>query len=113
MRFCLTNDPQTVGDFTSIQPDEAKTFQVVTFKDRSTAEDFFYGSHEIPGVGKLDFTWVATPLPPITKPIAGRDGDTEMGGVASDDTLVDSNSHEREQDRDEDYDVAEEHEWIT
>ena len=70
-----------------------------------------YGPKDIPGVGKVEFTWVNTPLPPVTAKQDGG-GDMEMEGV------------ERERDEDGgaagggggevDYDVAEEDErWMV
>jgi len=39
-----------------------------------------YGSKDIPAVGKVEFTWVNTPLPPVTLKQDGG-GDMEMEGV--------------------------------
>jgi hypothetical protein len=100
--------------------------QKITFKDRVTAESFFFGPHDVPGVGKLEFKWINTPLPPVTNP-THQDGDTEMQGFSTEGNRGEASITERNQsaeegeiqdenslhDRDEDYDVAEEHEWIT
>ena len=75
---------QGIGDFDSIEPDSAHPdMQVIAFKDRYTAEQFFYGSKHIPGVGKVELSWVTTPLPPATafaKPPL-EEGDVGMSNV--------------------------------
>ena len=74
-----------------------------------------YGPKDLPGVGKVEFSWVNTPLPPVTVKPDG-DGEMEMEGV----------EREREEDGgghegagmgaggEVDYDVAEEDErWMV
>ena len=110
----------------------------ITFKDRFTAEKFFYGPKDIPGVGVLEFSWVANQnVPSASSSTAAapgtvlKDGDTEMGGTATaleggagsavGGSAVAGNAvngggevgvslAERER---EDYDVAEEEDWIA
>ncbi|MCJ1478086.1 hypothetical protein MMC13_006761 [Lambiella insularis] len=78
-----------IGSFDSIDPSPSKDSQVITFKDRFTAEALVYGAKDIPGVGKVDFSWVTTPLPPVVLPQAkqdegsGGEGDLDMGGVGA------------------------------
>lgn len=42
------------ADRVTEQPDAVS----ITFKDRRTAETFFYGPKELPDIGKVDFAWV-------------------------------------------------------
>ncbi|RDW92171.1 hypothetical protein BP5796_01565 [Coleophoma crateriformis] len=55
-----------VGEYADIETTPERTS--ITFKDRFTAEKFMYGTPgcEIPSVGKVDMTWVQTPLPPVS-----------------------------------------------
>ena len=115
----------------------------ITFKDRFTAEKFFYGPKDIPGVGVLEFSWVANQNVPSasasTAAVPGtvlKDGDTEMGGTGpgleggiggatvggsgvggnavNGGGEVAGSLAERERERErEDYDVAEEEDWIA
>ncbi|KAI9811885.1 MAG: hypothetical protein M1827_005236 [Pycnora praestabilis] len=56
-----------IGEFENIEPNpDRPDSQLILFKDRATAEKFFYGPSEIPSVGKLEFSWINMPLPPIT-----------------------------------------------
>ncbi|KAL8742833.1 MAG: hypothetical protein Q9184_008187, partial [Pyrenodesmia sp. 2 TL-2023] len=71
---------QVVGEFEAIEPHGEKSdTQIVTFKDRKTAEKFMYGTKNIPNVGMVELAWVNTPLPPV-KPTASMDvdGDATM-----------------------------------
>ncbi|KAI5783160.1 hypothetical protein DFH27DRAFT_276175 [Peziza echinospora] len=55
-----------VGEFEGIEPHpEKEGVQVVTFKDRMTAEKFVHGGSYIPNIGKVELGWVNTPLPPV------------------------------------------------
>ncbi|KAL9017258.1 MAG: hypothetical protein Q9185_005423 [Variospora sp. 1 TL-2023] len=84
-----------IGEFEAIEthPEKADT-QIVTFKDRKTAERFMYGGgagKNIPGVGAVELAWVnssassSSPLPPAkamaTATVKGddADGDATMG----------------------------------
>ena len=61
--------------------------RIVTFRDRHTAEKFFYGSKDIPGVGSgLEFSWVANASGHAASSTfaPNRDVDAEMEGVESD-----------------------------
>ncbi|KAI4122140.1 MAG: hypothetical protein LQ341_007332, partial [Variospora aurantia] len=86
---------QAVGEFEAIEthPEKPDT-QIVTFKDRKTAERFMYGGgagKNIPGVGAVELAWVnssssSSPLPPPGKAMAtatvkgdDADGDATMG----------------------------------
>ncbi|KAM3449037.1 hypothetical protein MY3296_007235 [Beauveria thailandica] len=54
------------GDFESVVSGAEKT--MVSFPDRKTAEKFYFSlqGKELPGVsGKLELSWVNTPLPPV------------------------------------------------
>ena len=82
---------QGVGEFEAIEthPDKPDT-QIITFKDRPTAESFMYGTKDIPSVGKLEFSWYNAPSVPTqsTAKQNGPDGDgniTMRGGSADGD----------------------------
>ena len=86
----------------------------MTFKDRFTAEKFIHSSKDIPSVGKVDFAWVNTPLPPVSglgstkQSGANGDGDTGMGDANGDGD--NSMKHAVEVD----YDVAEDDDrWMV
>ncbi|KAF5112024.1 hypothetical protein DV454_004465 [Geotrichum candidum] len=48
----------------------------ITFKDRRTAETFFYGPRELPDVGKVDVAWVNTPAPAASATPSGHQSAT-------------------------------------
>ncbi|KAI4086240.1 MAG: hypothetical protein L6R37_008434, partial [Teloschistes peruensis] len=55
-----------IGKFEAIEPHADKmNRQVITFKDRKMAERFMFGPKDIPSVGKVELTWVNTPLASI------------------------------------------------
>ncbi|EFW14891.1 hypothetical protein D8B26_000459 [Coccidioides posadasii str. Silveira] len=96
----------TIGEYDSIEPNpDRQDSQIVAFKDRYVAEQLIYGTSDIPGVGRVEMTWVANP--PITasaQPAVPKkmDGDATMGG---DDTEL--LSMRKDVSHDVDYDVAE------
>lgn len=68
-----------------------------------------FGTKDIPSVGKLEFEWVNTPLPPV-KALKKEDGDTGMGGASADG----DNSVDKGAGMEVDYDVAEEDDrWMV
>ena len=108
-----------MGEFEAIEPhpDRPDT-QVVTFKDRPTAETFMYGNHDIPAVGKLEFSWFNAPAPSAgqsTPKPSEADGDVGMGGTRA---MADDHHAAAAADRgtmlanaEVDYDVAEDEVW--
>ncbi|VUC22097.1 unnamed protein product [Clonostachys rosea] len=71
----------SLGEFESVEPSAATTF--VSFRDRKTAEKLYNSLHgsELPGVeGKLELSWVNTPLPPVAPP-QDKDRDDVMAGM--------------------------------
>lgn len=84
---------------------------MISFKDRFTAEQFMYGTKDIPMVGKLEFSWVNTPtqlIRPNNQKQATVDGDTGMRDAAADGDNSDKAAAEV------DYDVAEEDDrWMV
>ena len=103
---------QGMGEFEAIEahPDRPDT-QVVTFKDRLTAETFMYGIHDIPLVGKVDFAWfnaLGVSSQPTPKQ-AEADGHTGMGGTMLDDRHSDKGTALANTEID--YDVAEDEVW--
>lgn len=98
---------QGVGEFEAIEahPDRTDT-QIITFKDRPTAESFMFGPKDIPSIGKLEFNWINTPLPLVQssgKAASGGDDDVGMGNANMDGDAADKGGA-----ADVDYDVAEE-----
>lgn len=100
---------QGIGEFENIEANpDRKDSQVITFKDRFTAEKLMYGSTEIASVGKVEFSWVNTPLRPITPVPKQQEGDINMaegdGVTVADGARV----------TDVDYDVAEDDDrWMV
>ena len=83
--------------------------QVITFKDRYTAEQFIYGPKEIPSAGKVDFSWVNTPLPSAAAVQSFGDRDTGMTNAS-----LDGDNHADKGAGEVDYDVAEEDDrWMV
>ena len=86
---------------------------------------------EIPGVGKVELSWIQTPLPPVTvastatatTPITptATGGDISMGmdegdAMAQDETHHEApssarNQHQQREERNLDYDVADDNDW--
>ncbi|KAK1998748.1 RNA recognition domain-containing protein [Colletotrichum falcatum] len=108
-----------VGEFTDIRTTPSET--EVTFKDRKTAEKFFYGlpKQEIPGIdGQLELSWVSRSLPPIkmTENAASKhqdatDHDMIMGNGAPNESSVTVLDQQPEQQPEMDYDVADDDDW--
>jgi RNA-binding protein 26 len=73
---------QGIGEYDTI--DVTPTTTSITFKDRLTAEKFMYGIRdgEIPGAGKVEMTWVSTPLPPVN--LSVKKEDEEMQSMEMD-----------------------------
>jgi hypothetical protein len=100
-----------IGEFTGI--DTTPAGAQITFKDRKTAEKFFYGvslaQGAIPGVEeKLELGWVAKAQPPAPSRLAAKaeaDEDTSMANIP------DVPSPRRDVKFDMDYEQAEEGEW--
>ena len=76
-----------------------------------------YGAKEIPSIGRLEFTWVNMPLPPVlvpsSRPDGVKNGDTEMGNAHADgDEQGDLGGQQGL--REVDYDVAEDDDrWMV
>lgn len=65
----------------------------MSFKQRFEAEKLFYGSKDIPGVGKVELSWVASTATPSTATPTKTprlDDDVKMEGASEH-----GNSHER------------------
>ncbi|KAL2061814.1 hypothetical protein VTL71DRAFT_7192 [Oculimacula yallundae] len=108
-----------IGEFTSLETTSNRA--QIAFKDRKTAESFLASisrdGGEIPSAGKVEFSWVKTPLAPVipsTKPVhfkTDNDEDTNMdegdamatGSPANGAAAADA-GHEHQQNLD--YDVA-------
>ncbi|KAL1953965.1 hypothetical protein VTO42DRAFT_1881 [Malbranchea cinnamomea] len=110
-----------IGDYESIEsnPDRPDSL-IVSFKERYVAEQLIYGPTHIPGVGNVEFAWVAnapsapsttvnTPGATSTTFVSGSEskgeGDTVMGNEEPD--LQKNAGHEV------DYDVAEDDTWAV
>ena len=113
----MVNCTQTIGDFESIDPDIDRKSYIVTFKDRRTAEAFYYGSTDIPAVGKVKLSWVTKPSVSSGSP---RKENAEVLGQESisADERTNSNSKDEALDhtvqREDDIDYGnEDYEWIV
>ncbi|KAL9130545.1 MAG: hypothetical protein Q9217_001313, partial [Psora testacea] len=92
-----------VGEFEAIDthPEKPDT-QIITFKERNTAESFVYGPKDIPSVGKLAVSWYNAPSNSTKLAATTENGDVDMGGVTT------AGDHGPEKGLAEvDYDVAE------
>ncbi|EFQ33198.1 RNA recognition domain-containing protein [Colletotrichum graminicola] len=108
-----------VGEFTDIRTTAFET--EVTFKDRKTAEKFFYGlpKQEIPGIdGQLELSWVSRSLPPVKiteKAVPKRqdapDHDMSTGTGAPNESSATALDQQPEQQPEMDYDVADDDDW--
>ncbi|KAI9797044.1 MAG: hypothetical protein M1835_002294 [Candelina submexicana] len=94
-----------IGEFENIEPNPDRAdSQIIYFADRFTAEKFFYSSSEIPSIGKVELSWINTPiqtsssstLTSKTQDIQPNDGDETMQ----------DNDAENTRNEVEDYDVA-------
>lgn len=103
---------QAVGEFEAIEAHAEKPdTQIVTFKDRKTAERFMYGTKNIPSVGMVELAWVNTRLPPVRGTEKGdADGDAMMSNSNPGEEQHTTNAEAAEVD----YDVAEEDDrWMA
>ena len=88
----------TIGDFLSVSPGGANAETdppdalTVVFKNRAVAERLFYGARDIPGVGRLDISWVRDPLPLAT---IAQDNDIPKANGAEGDTPMTGDDEER------------------
>ncbi|KAK2065027.1 RNA recognition domain-containing protein [Colletotrichum caudatum] len=108
-----------VGEFTDIRTTAFET--EVTFKDRKTAEKFFYGlpKQEIPGIdGQLELSWVSRSLPTVKtiendalKRQDAPDNDMNMGNGAPNESSATALDQQPEQQPEMDYDVADDDDW--
>lgn len=92
-----------MGEFESVDTNPSVTH--VSFRDRKTAERFYYSLHgnELPGVeGKLELSWVNSPLPPVNlKKSAHEESGTVTPGDAMagmDDAREEGEVREKERD---------------
>lgn len=132
MTLLLTEVLQGIGEFTDIH--ETPTATTITFKDRKTAEKFFYGlpNKQIPGIeGQVELNWVAdqqggsSSATAGSSPAAAANGGGEKASANANDeqkaqargngrdgkdvTMQDQQPEEQGQEMD--YDVAGEDQW--
>lgn len=82
------------------------------FKDRFTAEQFIYGTKDIPGVGKVELGWVNTPLPPVKLNTKSVDATLDSKDTGMGDANADGDNGDKA--GEVDYDVAEEDDrWMV
>ncbi|KAK2612713.1 hypothetical protein QQS21_001330 [Conoideocrella luteorostrata] len=105
------------GEFESV--DTTPSITHVSFRDRKTAERFYFSLHgkELPGInGKLELSWVNTPLPPVNVKKLTQD---ESGAAIPGDVMVEVEDA-TEEPRDEqvepravnmDYEVGDDYGW--
>ena len=86
---------QGLGEYENIEPSPSTSSTlIVSFKQRFEAEKLFYGPKDIPGVGKVELSWVAsssttTPTTanattPTRSSARMLDDDVKMGGANDD-----------------------------
>ena len=77
---------QGLGEYDNIEPSlSSSSTLVVSFKQRFEAEKLFYGSKDIPGVGKVEMSWVSVAAS-STRLGRGDDDDVKMEGASGDGT---------------------------
>lgn len=87
-----------MGEYASVaQNPDREDSQIVTFTERFVAEQLMYGPTTIPGVGKVEFSWVPSSASSAPMPTAkaGPSGDKDeimdtedadrLGGMEGDD----------------------------
>jgi len=103
-------DAQGLGEYEALHPHPTNPSQlVITFKQRFEAENLFFGTRDIPDVGKVEMSWVAND-PASSTPIK-KEEDIKMEGM--DDGQERNGNGVRgggggEREREVDFDVAEE-----
>lgn len=114
----MTNTFQGIGEYTDLEITPTRT--AIIFKDRFTAEKFMRTPNsEIPSVGKVDMSWIQTPLPPVNltpKPLHTTtkiEEDTTMdeGDAMANNPAAAEREVVEEPHQNYDYDVAGEDEW--
>lgn len=104
----------SVGEFDGVEPDPAKADSlVVSFKERWQAEQFMHGRTDVPGVGKVKLTWVASaPTTTTEQLVAHQDGDEDMAEVTNlTDDKANDVEYEAHQEQEVNLDVAGEDDW--
>jgi RNA-binding protein 26 len=112
---------QGIGEYTDIEVIPAGR-TTITFKDRHTAEKFMYGipNGEIPSIGKVELSWIQTPLPPVTLPAKtslakNSDDDVQMDygdAMAATSSPAHAGGGEQQEPLENlDYDVADDNDW--
>lgn len=107
---------QGLGEYDNIEPSPSSSSTLfVSFKQRFEAEKLFYGSKDIPGVGKVEMSWVSSTAPTSAKPDRRDDDDIKMEGASEDGTGEDekmgaaaTNGGAGGKVAEQDFDVAEE-----
>ncbi|KAK9323882.1 hypothetical protein V1517DRAFT_319165 [Lipomyces orientalis] len=76
-----------VGEFENIEPHPTEeATKIVTFKDRATAEKFFFAGPEIAEVGNVKYSWYNAPAAgPGLVASSSKNADTEMDNNNNDD----------------------------
>ncbi|KAK9372729.1 uncharacterized protein V1513DRAFT_404617 [Lipomyces chichibuensis] len=68
-----------VGEYENIEPHPTEAdAKIVTFKDRVTAEKFYFAGPEIAEVGNVKYSWYNPPAPAPTTVASSKNVDTEM-----------------------------------
>jgi RNA-binding protein 26 len=99
--------------------DISPTITKVPFKERFEAEKVMYSidNNEIPGVGKVELSWIQTPLPPVNiakaiiKAENGDDTAMDEGDAMASVSSLAHQTHGHEQSENIDYDVADDNDW--
>ncbi|KAL8820318.1 MAG: hypothetical protein Q9191_007539 [Dirinaria sp. TL-2023a] len=102
-------------DITSPPPSSSSQQLIITFKQRAQAETFFFGTRDIPSVGKIDMAWVSNTAssPPSSgqvstnhKPNPTEGGGEKMEGVVAEEEEEAEQNKDRAAAQGMDYDVG-------
>ena len=75
---------QGLGEYENIEPSPTSSSTlIVSFKQRFEAEKLFYGSKDIPGVGKVEMSWASSAATSSSTPTkqTRSDDDVKMEGA--------------------------------
>lgn len=75
---------QGLGEYENIEPSPTSSSTlIVSFKQRFEAEKLFYGSKDIPGVGKVEMSWASSTATSSSTPTkqTRSDDDVKMEGA--------------------------------
>lgn len=100
---------QGLGEHEDLNPSSSDPSKlVISFKQRREAESLYFGTRDIPGVGKVEMSWVSNQVSSPSKQPASDGGDVKMEGT--DEDMKNGLNGRAGGEREVDFDVAEENE---